>query len=484
MILPLGVEGGSVRFPLAGLGILTVCVALFAVTWPFEASPMGIDVPAIRAAVDYWAAHPWLELPEEFRERELPADMLKQLNRQRSRLMGQADRPEEEEVAHQQRTLDALCDVAVQNERTTLFRLLALEPRRGLVQPGWLTYLFLHAGWWHLLGNMLFLYAVALVLEDAWGRWRFLAFYLLGGSIAGAAEFLMHPKGLYVLVGASGAVAACIGATTVRFARRRMRLSFSLLFSFGVPVWLWGVFWALGEVSTLLAGTQGSVAVLAHVVGVFFGMGVALVMKLAGLDRALLATDELGPPTGLSQSFAREVELGHEALSRGDRGAAREHFERALERDHNDTDALTVLMGMELRDGERRRAAGLLERAVSAFIQQRLLDRAAEPLFEGLQRLKVTELTPAFALFAVQSLDPQLPPEMRVSLWVRAGAHPGPDGLQANLTGIELALEARDVDAAREVLGRLTQGQYPPQVARQVWRARERLQQLEAESFR
>src|SRR5262249_22180793 len=125
----------------------------------------------------------------------------------------------------------------------------ALVPARGFAQPGWITGFFLHFGWMHLLGNLLFLYIVAPLLEDAWGRMRFLAFYVMGGLVANLAQFSLAPHSQIAIAGASGAIAACMGAFSIRFATQRVRMAYFIWLiriwvgTALVPAWICGAAW-------------------------------------------------------------------------------------------------------------------------------------------------------------------------------------------------------------------------------------------------
>lgn len=73
-------------------------------------------------------------------------------------------------------------------------RKLSLVPAHGFAQLGWITNLFLHFSLGHLLGNLAFLWVVGPLLEEAWGRRRFLVFYLAAGLVASLAQFLISPR--------------------------------------------------------------------------------------------------------------------------------------------------------------------------------------------------------------------------------------------------------------------------------------------------
>jgi hypothetical protein len=92
-----------------------------------------------------------------------------------------------------------------------------------------------------------------------------------------------------------------------------------------MPTWLWGVFKAANDVMALATGSHPGVAVLAHVVGIGFGVGVALVMRLAGMDKELVATDEAS--SSLVMSYSSDVEEAQRLLAKGDLVGARRHFE-------------------------------------------------------------------------------------------------------------------------------------------------------------
>jgi membrane associated rhomboid family serine protease len=146
-----------------------------------------------------------------------------------------------------------------------------------------LTAMFLHGGWLHLLGNMLFLYVFGNNVEDRLGRLRFLGFYLLCGYAATYGFALFRPDSTQPLVGASGAIAGVLGAYLVLFPRVRVLSLLTFLFFLPVrlPAWLVLAGWfVLQYLYFLGAGlAEGSqVAYGAHVVG--FVVGAALVWGL------------------------------------------------------------------------------------------------------------------------------------------------------------------------------------------------------------
>lgn len=152
---------------------------------------------------------------------------------------------------------------------------LHLDPH-GLTWWGFLTYAFVHAGFWHVAGNMLFLWVFGPNVEDRLGRIGFLAFYLLAGAAAGGTHVLFDAN---PVVGASGAVAGITGAYLVLFPHTVIRCLF--FFSAGivaVPAW-----WFIGGAiafNLLMQGTgrTANIAVMAHLGGYAFGAAVSMAL--------------------------------------------------------------------------------------------------------------------------------------------------------------------------------------------------------------
>ena len=142
--------------------------------------------------------------------------------------------------------------------------------------------MFLHAGWLHLGGNMLFLWIFGDNVEDALGKFGYLAFYLLGGFAAVALQFVLAPNSTIPNVGASGAIAAVLGAYIVLYPRARILtvVFFFLITLVELPalvvLGLWFVLQLFQGVSGLAAQVNGGVAYWAHVGGFGFGAVVAL----------------------------------------------------------------------------------------------------------------------------------------------------------------------------------------------------------------
>jgi len=158
--------------------------------------------------------------------------------------------------------------------------------------PRLLTYFtatFLHGGWLHLIGNMWFLWLAGFVLEDVWGRPLYLAFYLIAGAAALQFHAWTNPGSIIPCVGASGAVAALMGAFLVRFPKMKIEMlwifGFFRTYRFQAPAYWLLPLWVLVEVFYgTLFGKASGVAHWAHVGGFLFGAVGALALRYSGLE--------------------------------------------------------------------------------------------------------------------------------------------------------------------------------------------------------
>ncbi len=149
-----------------------------------------------------------------------------------------------------------------------------------------LTYMFLHASWWHLGGNMLFLWVFGDNVEDAMGHFRFLIFYLLSGVAAGLAQVFLTPTPDSLLVGASGAVAGVIAAYLLLYPH-----VWVWILALGrLPLYLkayWLILaWIGFQVYSAMTITSGKVTVAwwAHIGGFMAGLLLVLIFRRPGVS--------------------------------------------------------------------------------------------------------------------------------------------------------------------------------------------------------
>lgn len=138
--------------------------------------------------------------------------------------------------------------------------------------------MFLHGGWLHLGGNMLFLWVFGNNIEDKLGPIPYLGFYLAGGVVATIAHVMVDPSSTVPVIGASGAIAGVMGAYLVWFPRARIVTLFIVFFFFVSEIsaaWLLGIWFVL----QFFTGPDSGVAWMAHVGGFVFGVLVGLLLR-------------------------------------------------------------------------------------------------------------------------------------------------------------------------------------------------------------
>jgi membrane associated rhomboid family serine protease len=149
-----------------------------------------------------------------------------------------------------------------------------------------LTAMFVHAGWLHLLGNMLFLAVFGNNVEDRFRRLPYLIFYLACGYIAAYGFALVHPSSTTPLIGASGAISGVLGAYLALYPRARVwsLVPFLFFIPLRIPAWIVLGLWFVLQWAYAVGGIAGggAVAYVAHVFGFIAGLLVGLAVRAAG----------------------------------------------------------------------------------------------------------------------------------------------------------------------------------------------------------
>jgi membrane associated rhomboid family serine protease len=156
-----------------------------------------------------------------------------------------------------------------------------LVPAQIMAGKDWITILssmFMHAGWAHILGNMLFFWVFGPEIEDVMGSVRYLIFYLLGGLAATLAQVMVDPTSTIPNLGASGAIASVMGAFLITYPRDKIRTVLILgwfiqirLVPASLLVGIWFLIQLISELGAFVAIQSGGVAYMAHVGGFIFG---------------------------------------------------------------------------------------------------------------------------------------------------------------------------------------------------------------------
>jgi len=134
------------------------------------------------------------------------------------------------------------------------------------------TSLFMHGGWMHLIGNMMYLVIFADNIEDVFGKKKFILFYLFSGIFASFSQALLNLSSDVPMIGASGAIAGVLGAYLFYFPKAKILVlvPFFIFFSFRIPASILLILWFIFQFLNL-SNIESSVAWMAHIGGFIFG---------------------------------------------------------------------------------------------------------------------------------------------------------------------------------------------------------------------
>ncbi|HQA70439.1 MAG TPA: rhomboid family intramembrane serine protease [Deltaproteobacteria bacterium] len=268
---------------------------------------------------------------------------------------------------------------------------------------GAFAYMFLHGGLMHLAGNMIFLWLVGCMLEMAWGRILYLGLYVAGGFFAAALFGLVHHAGTAPLIGASGAVAALMGAYAVFYGRHRIKVFYSLGFYFNytmVPGVVILVLWMGNEMFQLFFGPKSQVAYAAHIGGLASGAAMGLIHRtFSGRGAEQVLEGEHGP----GGSAAALLDRALKQVEKLDMQGARDLLRQVLAIDPNNRAALTQMYHADKLNPESDEFHASAGRLLENLVNDRQTHREALAVYrEYLEKAEKPRL-PLPLLFAVSS---------------------------------------------------------------------------------
>jgi membrane associated rhomboid family serine protease len=336
-----------------------------------------------REAIEYQVAHPYLETPKPLVDLIGPEGVA-QLAQIRKAYGPPSNEPAL--LANEQRRLDDLtAEVTRLREQQPHLRL-SYVPARGGVVPMF-TSMFLHAGLMHLIGNLLFFFLSGPFIEDVFGRPLFVLLYFAGGVVAVLTYVGLHPDSTIPLMGASGAIAAVMGAYLVRFARSKVefllmpfwfRPQFNVRFfapAFVVlPLWFGQ---QLLELQSESAG--GGVAFSAHIGGFLFGFVFALIVKFTNFEEKFVN------PTVVAQtSWAVDDRLvrAMEARKVGNLASAQQSLESLMRDPKSPPEAFQVAMDVALEAEDSARYDAAAARLLGRYADTKETDLASDLIRE------------------------------------------------------------------------------------------------------
>jgi len=298
MILPIGHQESSTRqLPWVTFALMATCLVSFLLTdtSALDAAPSQAD--QAEEAADYWRRHAYLEVDRRIKE-HVAYDVMPNQRRQYLATLPDLSehlRPHDAEgLAIQQAELDSLTDLALglvksEGEVHNPYQRWGYVPAEPRAE-GLLTHVFMHAGWFHLAGNLFMLLLAGPPVEDRIGRAAFAGFFVLAGACSALFHAMLGQGADLPLVGASGAISGVLGAFMVRLWATKIRFAYFFMFglriftgTFEAAAWVMLPLWFGNELFQAVLwdsiGLKGGVAYWAHVGGFLFGVAAAFGLR-------------------------------------------------------------------------------------------------------------------------------------------------------------------------------------------------------------
>lgn len=375
MLIPLGHEQTSVRrLPWITFSIMGLCVIVFVLMAPGEHRSEMVSFLRLQQSLSYFTLHPYLEMEPRFR-----TIFVNQMGEDQAALFAEhmrrnGPRPPEDPalLEYEQDRFDAYVGAYFAGLDNSLLSRFGLVPARFSASD-LVTYQFLHAGWLHLMFNLLMLFVVGPFVEDVWGRPIFTAFYLAAGAFAGFMFAIRYPELELPLVGASGAIAGVMGAFLVRYFSSKIRFFLWLgvpIGPFGAPAWIIFPLWFAIQLFSAQSLDQqlpdgAGVAFWAHVWGFIFGVACAAAMAQLKVEQRFLNQAIESKVTMLDN---RVVDDAIRQARTGDFDSAVTALHNELEEHPDNVDAAIALWNLCTANGDASPAgpamAAVLEEAV------------------------------------------------------------------------------------------------------------------------
>lgn len=292
ILLPIGRDESTIqRHAWISYSIIAMNVLMFIATTIMFGATRDQTRSAMTAALTYIVRHPYLDVPRPLSDLMPPG-----LERQLKTMPRQVRVPLPQVMKEEQQELDTLSIDAVAAYRKLPNIRYGFIPAEANFASA-ISSMFIHGGLMHLFGNMLFFFLSGPFIEDVFGRPLFTALYFSGGFAATFTYWAQHPTSPLPLIGASGAIAAVMGAYLVRFAKSKVEFIFipfwfrpTLNFRFFVPAFIVLPMWFVEQWFEMKFSEAGSgVAFSAHVGGFVYGAAFAVILKLTSIEEKHIA---------------------------------------------------------------------------------------------------------------------------------------------------------------------------------------------------
>ena len=385
MIFPIGHESNIIRRkPWISFFLIGICFVIHIFThnsleeWEPEFRDRVVELG------DYYVTHPYLKLSPEIEQILFKSELIKEEIQESLKKLGKKKAGG---------YISGVEQTQLERLERNLKRTIDKSPlKKWGVTPSDLsflmlfTYMFLHTGLAHLIGNMYILYLTGPFIEDIWGRSVFTAFYLLSGIVSVLLYSMIFPHAVFPVIGASGAISGLMGAFLIKYWKTRI-LFFNLFFfwvrkwrMFTAPAWLmlplWLLFQILGvklmDVLKMYGG--GPVAYWAHIWGFVFGVAVAIGMKLFRFEERF-TKKQIEKKSSMDKN-SRTYEEAMKYIGRGEKGQAYKMLREAAREAPTHPELVHALWKLSLEFGNERETAEFLVKLIGKEVKDGHLDSA------------------------------------------------------------------------------------------------------------
>lgn len=286
-IIPIGSEEGVRRLPYVTIGLIIVNTIIYFITSMIFTGQIN-ELESVHKEL--------LEIEERFVYKiiEIDPELLQSgdINEWRERFKEGDIIPPESEYYEQWQRLYAKFE---ELRSGLIFERFGFTPSRFDIFR-MLTSMFVHANFFHLLFNMLFLWLVGCNIEDDWSWKIFLGLYFLSGFFACLMHFIVFTQSTVPLVGASGAIAGIMGAFMIRHYKTKIRFAYFLWFFFRPYFGIFSVyagialpFWFIQQILGASWSSESGTAYWAHIGGFLFGAAVSSTFRFMGIEKKYIA---------------------------------------------------------------------------------------------------------------------------------------------------------------------------------------------------
>jgi len=412
-LIPIGHEQDTVRrLPWVTFSILAICfiVHIFVSIQVRDASSQLEE--RAQELLNYYISHPYLEFDPEIKKQLFGGVEDERIDSLLSIYSQSVSRPRRSVLEKEQEQFNQIGQTFITALDSLPYRKWGFIPADKSFLA-LVTYMFIHGGWLHLLGNLLFLYMTGPFIEDLWGRPAFASFYIIVGMLSALLYAQHYPNFSGPLIGASGAIAGVMGAFLIKYWKIRINF-FYFIFpffrgTFQAPAWLMLPLWLgleifnAGIMDSISTQGGGGVAHWAHVWGFVLGMAVAFGMSTFKIEEKYIHPKI---ETKIQDEDAG-FDIVNQAIRMKNLGMVNEAYILLLdEARHNPTrrEVVEALWQMGKEVGEIEATNGIFVKMIEREIRHDQLDEALRHFYELKERIPDASLGPVYKFVLLKHL--------------------------------------------------------------------------------